>query len=162
MTRSDGGRHGQATPAYSLPRWHHGKKAGNRNVDVGRTRVSGRTQTGCRGEPLGEKPTIARREVRGQDPEGNAVPMQGASERPLQVSRWAIDRAENGRRQETGGGEPAAMLIDVKVFAHITRGRVMGFGRVCGELSATEKRYMKALPATAGLADNRKKTARPR
>lgn len=52
--------------------------------------------------------------------------MQGADERTLQVSRWVIDRAEDGGREVEFGGEPAAMLKMLR-FWNIPRGRVMGF-----------------------------------
>jgi len=96
MIHSDGGRHGQEKASYTVPRRQRGEKAGNRILDGGRSRVSRRSETSCRCESSGQEPPNSEREVRGQDPEGNAVPMQAAGERTLQVSRWPIDRAEDG------------------------------------------------------------------
>lgn len=51
------------------------------------------------------------------------MPMQGDGEWTLQVSRRVIDWAEDGGRKEEVGGEPAAMVKDVKVFERSARAR---------------------------------------
>ena len=65
--------------------------------------------------------------MRGEDAQGNAMPMQGASERSLRTAWWPINRPEDCRREGTGGKEPAAMLSEV-TFPNILRARVLGFG----------------------------------
>lgn len=78
---------------------------------------------GRRSKSSGAKHTPTRRDVRGQDAKGYGLPVQGIEERTLQVSRREIDRPEDGGREDEVGGEPAAMLSDVKVFERSARAR---------------------------------------